>query len=113
MSGATVITMEKGNPRVEAVAIKESKIVGVGNLKLLKRQFKGAEVVNHFTEKVIMPGFIENHIHPSLAAILLPMDFITPFEWDLPNQQVTDTHGRDAFLKKLTDNVKNSKKDEW
>ena len=48
-SGAHVITMEKDNPNAEAVAIKDTEIIGVGNLKSLKLQFKGAIVDNRFT----------------------------------------------------------------
>ena len=34
----------------------------------------------------MMPGFIDPHIHPSMAGMLLTMDFITPFDWNLPDR---------------------------
>ena len=34
--------------------------------------------------KTLSPGFIDPHLHPSMAAFILTMDFITPFDWNFP-----------------------------
>ena len=38
--------------------------------------------------QTLSPGFIDPHLHPSMAALILIMDFITPFDWDFPWGQV-------------------------
>ena len=41
-------------------------------------------VDDRFAEKIICPGFIDPHLHPSMAAVLLPMEFVTAMRWKLP-----------------------------
>ena len=48
-----------------------------------------------------MPGFIDPHLHPSMAAVILPMQFITALEWDLPWEKVPATKTHDAYLARL------------
>jgi hypothetical protein len=48
-----------------------------------------------------MPGFIDPHLHPSMAALLLPMHFTTAMEWRLPWQDVPATRGHNEFLNRL------------
>ena len=48
-----------------------------------------------------MPGFIDPHLHPSMAAILLPMHFITALDWKLPWADVAAVRGNNAFLDRL------------
>lgn len=110
---AKVITMETGSPQANAVAIKEDRIVGVGNARMLKKQWQGATYSQQFKDKVIMPGLIDNHLHPSMAAVLLPMNFITPFDWDLPHQEVTGVRTKSEYLNQLKSQVGASNQDDW
>ena len=34
--------------------------------------------------QTLSPGFIDPHLHPSMAAFILTMNFITPFDWTFP-----------------------------
>ena len=34
--------------------------------------------------QTLSPGFIDPHLHPSMAAFILTMNFITPFDWNFP-----------------------------
>ncbi len=54
-----------------------------------------------FADKVLFPGFIDPHLHPSLAATLLPMNFITAMEWVLPDRTAPATTSHEAFLDEL------------
>ena len=49
-----------------------------------------------FERHVLMPGFVDPHLHPPMAAVLLPLHFITAMEWRLPWGTVAPTRGADA-----------------
>ena len=48
-----------------------------------------------------MPGFIDPHLHPTLAAVLLPCHFITAMEWKLPGRVAAPVKGHNAYLDRL------------
>jgi predicted amidohydrolase YtcJ len=54
-------------------------------------------VDEQFSDKVICPGFIDPHLHPSMAAVLLPMEFVTAMRWKLPWGTVEPTTSPAAF----------------
>ncbi len=101
----TVITMDAANSKASAVAVADGRILAVGSVESIEQTLPDYELIvdDTFADKVLMPGFIDNHLHPALAGILLPAKFITPFAWDLPNQQVQGMQGRDAYLKRLVE----------
>ncbi len=84
---AEIITMDAANPRAQMVAISDGRILGVGNsleeLETFTRGY-GVTVDRSFTDDILMPGFIDPHLHPMMAAVLLPTTFITPEQWNLP-----------------------------
>jgi len=99
-----IITMEEATPEATAVAVAHDRIVAVGSLEEVRQQLDGQpyDVVDTFEDKVLVPGFIDNHMHPLLVGgFLLQADFITPFDWTLPSQQVEGVQGRDAYLARL------------
>lgn len=98
-----VITMQADLPEARAVAVADGRIVAVGDLAQIKQQLSGLDyrIDKTFADKVLLPGFIDNHLHPSMAAILLPMEFITPFDWQLPGRSIRGIQGRKSFLAKL------------
>ncbi len=109
----SIITMDEDQPRAEAIAVRHGKIHAIGSLQAVKQQLQGLPVVEdpRFADKVIMPGFIEPHLHPYLAGVLLPMEFITPHDWNMPGKKVEGVRGQDAYLHKLTQAVEQS--DDW
>ena len=58
-------------------------------------------VDRRFEQAVLLPGFIEPHLHPYIAGILLPMHFVTPHAWSLPGREVQRVRGREAYLARL------------
>ncbi len=98
-----VITMDVANSLASAVAVADGRIVAVGSLESVEESLSGYRLAvdDTFAGKVLMPGFIDNHLHPALAGLLLPAKFITPFPWDLPNQKVQGVQGREAYLESL------------
>jgi predicted amidohydrolase YtcJ len=81
-----IITMETALPEATAVAVADGKIVSVGSLESLEdfRTNRGAIVDTMFANKVLMPGFVEPHVHPSLPAVLTQFPFLAPDDWSLP-----------------------------
>jgi predicted amidohydrolase YtcJ len=102
---AGIITMDSKHPRAEAVAVDGESILAVGDMLEIEAALDGRpyRVDDRFADKFLLPGFIEPHLHPYIAAILLPMVFITPHDWSLPDRQVKGVRGREAYLQRLTE----------
>lgn len=61
--------MNREMPYVSAVAVEDSKIVYVGNDEGAKAYESGAKVID-LAGKMLIPGMIDAHCHPNLAAFL-------------------------------------------
>lgn len=57
-----IITMNPNQPVVTHVAVREGKILGAGSLQDLE-PWGPYKLDERFTDKVLMPGFIEGHAH--------------------------------------------------
>ena len=111
-----IITMEENRPLAAAVAVDGDRIIAVGSLEEVKRILKGRNyrIDNRFAGKVIIPGLIDPHLHLWLFALVAPMHFITPDDWDLPWAKIKGISGRNAYLEKLRATEKAMKdKKEW
>jgi predicted amidohydrolase YtcJ len=75
LSQATVLTMEPQLPRAEAVAVCQGRIVAVGtNAAILSQRGPATRVID-CRGAVIMPGFVDAHLHlRALAATFLGID---------------------------------------
>jgi predicted amidohydrolase YtcJ len=111
--GGNIVTMHGDSLEyVQAVAIKDSKIIFAGDKKQsLTHQSQTTEMVD-LKGKTMMPGFVEPHVHPSIAAVMLPNEIIAPYDWILPEQTKWGVQGHENYIKRLTDSVnKNAKAD--
>lgn len=60
---ANIRTMDKANPRAEAVAVEDGRIVAVGTTKTIQ-QFAGKDTkVIDAGGKLVLPGFNDAHVH--------------------------------------------------
>ncbi|MCP5027510.1 MAG: amidohydrolase family protein [Actinomycetia bacterium] len=100
-----VRTMEASLPTAEAVAVRDGKILEVGTLETMRPWLDRYEheIDDTFADHVIMPGLIDPHLHPSMAAILLPMEFTTATDWSLPWEEVGAVRSRVELLDRLVD----------
>jgi len=82
----TIITMNASMPRAEAVAVRDGKILETGTLESLQPWLgkHDHKIDEQFQNSFIVPGLIDPHLHPSMAAVLLPTYFITAMEWKMP-----------------------------
>ena len=80
-------TMDESMPEATAVAVAGGRIVAVGDLASMAPWREGREVTvdERFADRVLLPGLIDNHIHPFLGAILMPMELIAPEAWRQPD----------------------------
>lgn len=104
--GGDILTMADVLPSyAEAVATKDTKIIFVGS-KLEAMKFSGdnTKLIN-ISGKTMLPGFIEPHVHPSIAAIMLPNEIIAPYDWILPNEVKKGVSGHFAYLERLKQSI--------
>ncbi len=108
--GGDIITME-GSPgeTAEAVVTINDSIAFVGNKNEAESNYPMAEKYD-LKGSVLLPGLIDNHLHPALGAVLMPLHWITPEDWQLADgRKVEATLGKEDFLmevKKLVDAFK-------
>ena len=99
--GGSVITMDDQQPRAEAVFANDAgKILFVGKEEKAKSLYPNAKVID-LGDKVIMPGFIEQHLHPFLGALTLSMPVIAPEEWQLPERTWPAVTGHQEYIAAL------------
>ena len=98
-----IITMEPSLPGATAVAVADGRIVAVGSLDSLSSwiEQKKSRIDRRFEGKVIMPGFIDPHVHPSLPAVLTQFAFIAPDDWSLPTGEFPGAKTPAAYIKRL------------
>jgi hypothetical protein len=111
--GGDIITMEgKKLETAEAVVTNFNEIVFVGSKKEADMQFPNAKPHN-LKGNTLMPGFVEPHVHPSLAATMLPNEIIAPYDWVLPTGTKKGVSGHEEYIDKITKSItENSKKGE-
>ena len=96
-----IVTLDKNYPMATAVAIKKDRIIGVGEVEQLINKFPNAQLDTRFSEDVMVPGLIEHHVHPFLAAITMESNIIAIDDWDLPGNQSKGVRDREAYLNRL------------
>ena len=76
-------TMDESLPVATAVAVADGRIVAVGSLDDMApwREGRSVTVDERFAKQVLLPGLIDNHIHPFLGALLMPTEHIAPEPW--------------------------------
>jgi predicted amidohydrolase YtcJ len=101
-----IITMEGADAAyAEAVVEQGGTIVFVGAREEAERRYAGARRFD-LAGKTLMPGFIEPHLHPSLAAIMLQHDVIAPNDWDLPTGLKKGVQDPKGYLARITSSIK-------
>ena len=98
-----IITMDPTRPTATAVALRGQEILSVGSLADLQPWLKAHphKIDTQFKDKVLMPGFIDPHLHPLLGAIAFQTVWITPEPWNVMGQKTPATLGKEAYLKAL------------
>jgi predicted amidohydrolase YtcJ len=98
-----VVTMDPTQPIATAVAVRNGQILSAGSLEDLAPWLKNSKytIDEQFKDKVLMPGFIDPHLHPLLGAIAFQTVWITPEPWNVMGQKTPATVGSEAYLNSL------------
>jgi len=93
------LSSQQGN----AVAVQGDKIIGVGVFKDLQKQFSSQDVLlnTQFEQDVLVPGFINQHDHPWLAALTMGSQVISFEDWQLPHQFFPKAENSTQYLDRL------------
>jgi predicted amidohydrolase YtcJ len=98
-----ILTMERSNPEATAVAVTGKRILAVGSFEevtasLGDRQF----IVNDtFNSKIVLPGLIDQHLHPILGALTLATEVIATEEWALPGRTFKVASSSEEYIARL------------
>ena len=77
-----IITVDKENPTVEALAIRGDRIIDLGSFKEMEKYLGDSTEQIDLNGQFAMPGFIEGHGHFSgLGKSLLNLNFLTSKSW--------------------------------
>ena len=97
-------TMNPSFPEATAVAVRDGRIVEAGTLETLRPWLDAHphRIDRQFENNILMPGFIDPHLHPFLGALLLQTNFVTAMRWSLPGGGVAEpVTSHEAYLGRL------------
>ncbi len=69
-TGGTIITMNENSPEAEALLVRDGRIIAVGTEAQVRMMMTPDADQIDLAGKTLMPGFVEPHTHPLMAATL-------------------------------------------
>ena len=98
-----IVTMDPARPSAAAVAIRGSRIVAVGSLDEVTAALGGETPTIDRTHEhdVILPGLIDQHLHPFLGATTLTTEVIATEDWRLPGRTFPAATTEDDYRARL------------
>ncbi|MDG2308507.1 MAG: amidohydrolase [Candidatus Binatia bacterium] len=110
-----IITMDPVRPAATAAAVVDGRIAAVGSLAEVRAAVGDAslEIDHSLADKVLVPGFIDPHIHPTLAATILNLDIVSAMSWATPKGHTSPVRGREAFLDRLRELDRDREDGDW
>ncbi len=98
-----IITMERAAPEATAVAVAGKRIVAVGALDQVKAALstQNFTIDETFKDKIVLPGLIDQHLHPILGALTLAVAVIAPEDWVLPSITHKAAETPDAYWARM------------
>lgn len=80
---AKVYTVNESQPWAEAFAVQDGKFVAVGTLEQLRKYQDSKTKLVDLQQKFVMPGIVDEHIHPDMGADNYMNIFISPTDnWE-------------------------------
>ena len=109
-----IITMNEYKPSVKAVAVANGKIIEIGSLAELTEKLEGENytIDKSFSDDIIFPGFLDQHLHPLLASLIFTMNIISIEKWELPNGTFEAITSPEEYIKELKKVEQSLKKDD-
>ena len=110
-----IVTMDPSIPEARYVVVEDGRILSVANsLAQLDAWLDNQDyrIDSQFSEKVLLPGLIDPHLHPLMAAVLLPTSFITPEDWNLPTGKFPGVRTAENYQRRLRELISDNKSSE-
>ncbi|QLC22923.1 amidohydrolase family protein [Parasphingopyxis sp. CP4] len=95
---ASVVTMDEAMPTAGAVAVRDGMIVALGDPDELAIELPAARIDSRFAAHVIVPGFIDPHIHMVLSSIQYALPLAPPWAMAGPEGMIDGLPTREAFF---------------
>jgi predicted amidohydrolase YtcJ len=111
---ATIVTMEPSNPSARFVAVADGIILGIADSVAAFDPWtrgRSVSVDRRFAKNVLMPGLIDPHVHPMIAAVALNMAFLAPDDWKLPSGAYPGVQTQQGYRQQLAALLAQSKDD--
>ena len=102
-----IVSLNSNNDSFGAVATQGSIIINAGSREKLTATYPNAEVISIYENATIVPGFIEHHIHPFLAAVTMNSEILAIEDWHLPSKTAQGVRDRANYLSNLYEIEKN------
>ncbi len=98
-----IITMDSGRPNARAVAVRGSRIVTVGSLEEVTSALgdEPFSIDRTHEHDVILPGLIDQHLHPFLGATTLTTEVIATEDWHLPSRTFPAANSESEYRARL------------
>jgi predicted amidohydrolase YtcJ len=100
----TIVTLDPGTPSAQAVAVMNGKILGVGTLNEVRGWITDEEfeIDRRFQGAVIVPGFIEAHMHPQFTGVLWQGVYVGRFDRTSPDgTPIKGLETKEAVIERL------------
>lgn len=97
---SAVVTMTESGS-TEAVAVRDSRILALGDVETLQADLPGAVLDETFADKVIVPGLIDPHVHMALSSLQYATPLTPPWPMATPEGMVRGLPTREAFFERL------------
>lgn len=106
-----IITMEPSQPEGRFVAVADGVVLSVADSLAALAPWTDGRSVNldrRFAGRVLMPGLIEPHLHPMLAAVMLNIPFVAPDDWELPSASYPGARSAQDWRKRVGEELAKS-----
>ncbi|BAN03728.1 amidohydrolase [Ilumatobacter coccineus] len=114
-TAAAVVTVSDRCPAANAVAVRGDRIVAVGMLDdvIAALADEPYDVDESCAGRVILPGLIDQHLHPILGATTLATEVIATEDWVLPDVTHPAAHSHEEYVERLRAADGRLDPDEW
>ncbi|TCU64298.1 hypothetical protein EDE08_11656 [Bradyrhizobium sp. R2.2-H] len=99
-SARKIVTMNPSRPHATHVAVRDGRIVAVGNAAEIA-PFAGGAIDDRFRDKVLLPGFVEGHSH-IMEGMMWSLPYVGAFDRRSPEGKVVSgVRDIDAIVARL------------
>ena len=105
-----IVTMDADVPEATAVAVRDGRILAVGAAADLRAN---GVVDDTFATSVLVPGLIDQHLHPILGATTLTTEVIANEDWVLPGRTFSAALTPQDYQRRLADSERALPPGDW